>query len=153
MFDDLKELYQEVILDHGRSPRNFRIIDDANCTAHGNNPMCGDVLAVFILVDDDGLIEDISFKGAGCAISVASASMMTEILKGKTKKYAEELFKTFREMCTSDDFVIDEDNDDMDRLQVLAGVRVFPARVKCATLSWHTMDAAFNNKDNVTTEE
>ena len=152
MFDDLIELYQEVILDHGKSPRNFRTIDNTTYFAHGNNPMCGDALAVFLLLNDEGLITDISFKGAGCAISVASASIMTQVLKGKTKDEAEALFDKFRKMCTEDDFVVEEDNDDMDRLQALSGVKVFPARVKCATLAWHTMDAAMNNENEATTE-
>lgn len=151
MFDDLRELYQEVILDHGRSPRNHRIIENATYLSHGNNPLCGDVLIVFLTVDDDGIIKDISFKGDGCAISVASASIMTEILKGKTKEEAEALFKTFQNMCTKDDFVVEE-NDDTDRLQMLAGVKTFPMRVKCATLAWHTMGAAINNENEVTTE-
>ncbi len=151
MFDDLRELYQEIILDHGKSPRNHRVIENATYLSHGNNPLCGDVLVVFLVVDDDGIIKDISFKGDGCAISVASASMMTEILKGKTKEEAEALFNTFHHMCTEDDFVVEE-NDDTDRLQMLAGVKAFPMRVKCATLAWHTMDAAINNKNEVTTE-
>lgn len=150
MFDDLRELYQEVILDHGKSPRNFRTIDDPTCLAHGNNPLCGDVLVVFLTVAD-GVIEDVSFKGEGCAISVASASMMTEILKGKTTEEAEGLFDTFHKMCTVDDFMVEE-NDDLDRLQMIAGVKAFPMRVKCATLAWHTMNAAINNKKEVTTE-
>jgi len=152
MIDDLRELYQEVILDHGRSPRNFRTINNATCLAHGNNPMCGDTLVVFLLVDDAGLIKDVSFKGDGCAISVASASLMTEILKGKTKEEAEDLFDTFHKMCTKDDFVVEAGNDNMDRLQMLAGVKAFPTRVKCATLAWHTMNAAMNNKQEATTE-
>lgn len=152
MLDDLRELYQEVILDHGKSPRNHRIIENATCLAHGNNPLCGDVLIVFLTMDDDGIIEDISFKGDGCAISVASASIMTEILKGKTKEETEALFNTFHNMCTKDDFVVEEENDDIDRLQMIAGVKAFPMRVKCATLAWHTMDAAMNDKKEVTTE-
>jgi len=152
MFDDLRELYQEVILDHGKNPRNHRTINDANCLAHGNNPICGDVLVVFLTIDDEGLIKDISFKGDGCAISIASASMMTEILKEKTKEEAEALFDMFHKMCTDDDFIVEEGNDDMDRLQILSGIRTFPGRVKCATLAWHTMGAAINNKNQATTE-
>ena len=151
MLDDLRKLYQEVLLDHCRDPRNHRVIDNATCLAHGNNPICGDTLVVFLILDDKGLIKDMSFKGEGCAISIASASMMTEILKGKTKEEAESLFEIFHNMCTKDDFVVEE-NDDTDRLQMLAGVKAFPTRVKCATLAWHTMDAAINNKNEVTTE-
>lgn len=152
MDDSLKDLYQEVILDHAKNPRNFRIIDNANCLARGHNPLCGDSLVVFLLTDDKGLICDVSFKGTGCAISLASASMMTEMLKGKTREEAEKLFNIFHNMCTEDDYVIEENNDNIDRLQVLAGVKNFPMRVKCATLAWHTMDAAINNKKEVTTE-
>ena len=152
MFDELRELYQDVLLDHGKNPRNFRVIDGPTCIAHGNNPLCGDVLVVFLIVNKDGIIEDVSFKGEGCAISVASSSMMTEILKGKSKEEAENLFNIFHKMCTEDGFVAEEGNDDIDRLQIIAGVKAFPMRVKCATLAWHTMNAAINNKNEVTTE-
>lgn len=152
MVNELKELYQEVILDHAKTPRNFRVIDNANCLACGHNPLCGDSLIVFLLTDSKGLIIDVSFKGNGCAISLASASMMTEMLKGKTKEEAKNLFDMFHNMCTEDNFVIDENNDNIVRLQILAGVKNFPMRVKCATLAWHTMDAAINNKKDVTTE-
>lgn len=151
MSDDLRELYREVILDHCRDPRNHRVINNATCLAYGNNPMCGDTLVVFLILDDKGLIKDISFKGEGCAISIASASLMTEILEGKTKEEAESLFDIFHNMCTKDDFVVEE-NDDIGCLQILAGVRAFPTRVKCATLAWHTMNAAVNNKNKVTME-
>ena len=104
MFDELRDLYQEVILDHGKRPRNFRRPDDATCLAHGNNPVCGDMLVVYLALDADGRIEDASFQGEGCAISVASASMMTEILKGKTRDEAKRLYKGFHDMCTKDDF-------------------------------------------------
>ena len=104
MFDDLRDLYQEVILDHGKSPRNFRALEGATCLAHGNNPVCGDMLVVYLTLNGDGRIQDCAFQGEGCAISVASASVMTEILKGKTKTEAAELFRTFHDMCTVDDF-------------------------------------------------
>ncbi|KKM61710.1 hypothetical protein LCGC14_1528930 [marine sediment metagenome] len=151
MIDDLKELYQEMILDHARNPRNHRTIENATCLAHGNNPICGDTLVVFLVMDDNELIKDVSFKGDGCAISIASASLMTGLLRGKTKEEAESLFNIFHNMCTKDDFVVEE-NDDTDRLQILAGIRSFPTRVKCATLAWHTMAAAINNENEVTTE-
>ncbi len=155
MLDELRELYQEVILDHGRNPRNHRHPADANRQAHGNNPICGDTLEVFLYIDDDGVIRDAAFEGKGCAISIASASMMTGLLKGKTVAKAKTLFENFHDMCTKDDFdpdAIDADADDMDRLQVLAGVRAFPMRVKCATLAWHTMTAAMAGSDEASTE-
>ena len=153
MLDDLRELYQEVILDHGRNPRNHRHPEDANRQAHGNNPICGDTLVVYLDVDDDGVIRDAAFEGKGCAISIASASMMTGLLKGKTVARARALFENFHDMCTNDDFDPDAvEDDDLDRLQVLAGVRAFPMRVKCATLAWHTMSAAMAGENEATTE-
>ena len=155
MFDELRELYQEVILDHGRNPRNHRHPADANRQAHGNNPICGDTLMVYLAVADDGVIRDAAFEGNGCAISIASASMMTDMLKGKTEAQARVLFENFHDMCTNDDFdldALDDGADDLDRLQVLSGVRQFPMRVKCATLAWHTMTAAMTGGDEATTE-
>ena len=156
MFDDLRDLYQEVILDHGRNPRNFRAIDDATYLAHGNNPICGDMLVIYLSLDAGGRIKDVSFQGQGCAISMASASMMTEILKGKTKDEAKALFECFHDMCTKADFDPAEakacDQDAMDRLSVLGGVREFPIRVKCATLAWHTMQAAVSGEQEISTE-
>ena len=140
--DELRELYQEVILDHGRSPRNFRHPDHHTCHALGNNPMCGDRLTVYLTVSDEGIIEDAAFEGRGCAISMASASMMTEVVKGKTLDEARRLFNSFHQMCTEDDCTLAEGDDDIERLQVLSGVREFPVRVKCATLPWHTLNAA-----------
>jgi nitrogen fixation NifU-like protein len=155
MLDELRELYQEVILDHGRNPRNHRHPEDANRRAHGNNPICGDTLVVYLAVGDDGVIRDAAFEGKGCAISIASASMMTGILKGKTVARARALFERFHDMCTQDDFDPEavDDDDDLDRLQVLAGVRAFPMRVKCATLAWHTLQAALAHSDNSVTTE
>ncbi len=155
MMDELRELYQEVILDHGRRPRNFRRPDDATCEAKGDNPLCGDRLAVFLAVDDDAVIRDVGFVGKGCAISVASASLMTEIVKGKTVDQATVLFDTFHRMCTEDDPAPppDEIAEEIERLQVLSGVRQFPVRVKCATLAWHTMKAAMNGIAEVSTED
>jgi nitrogen fixation NifU-like protein len=155
MSDELRELYQEVILDHGRNPRNHRHPADANREAHGNNPICGDTLVVYLAVAEDGVIRDAAFEGNGCAISIASASMMTDMLKGKTEVQARALFENFHDMCTKDDFdlaALDDDADDLDRLQVLSGVRRFPMRVKCATLAWHTMSAAMTGSDKTSTE-
>ncbi len=155
MLDELRELYQEVILDHGRNPRNHRRPEDANRHATGNNPICGDAVIVHLTVDADGTIRDAAFEGKGCAISIASASLMTDILRGKTEPEARALFENFHEMCTSDDFdlaAVADDAEALERLQVLSGVRAFPMRVKCATLAWHTMSAAMAGKNDVTTE-
>ena len=156
MFDDLRDLYQEVILDHGKSPRNFRALEGATCLAHGNNPVCGDMLVVYLTLNGDGRIQDCAFQGEGCAISVASASMMTEILKGKTSEEAKRLFEGFHDLCTKDDFDIsalsDCDEDAVERLVMLSGVKEFPIRVKCATLAWHTMQAAMNGEEESSTE-
>jgi nitrogen fixation protein NifU and related proteins len=146
---DLRDLYQEVILDHGKRPRNFRHPADANREAKGDNPLCGDKVTIYLKLSDKGLIEDLAFEGRGCAISTASASMMTEILKGKTEAEAEALFGAFHQMCTTDDepTVSEALQDDFDRLQVMSGVRHYPMRVKCATLAWHTMKAALEGAD------
>ena len=155
MFDDLRELYQEVILDHGKSPRNFREIDHAKYHAHGNNPMCGDQLEVFVETDDAGNITDASFLGKGCAISVASASLMTEMLRGKNIDEVRKMFEGFHEMCTTgdDNALAGVGQEDADRLQVLSGVSEFPMRVKCATLAWHTMNAATKGEAETSTED
>ena len=154
--DELRDLYQEVILDHGRRPRNFGRPDGASCEAHGSNPMCGDRLTVYLTLDDRGVIREAGFEGRGCAISMASASMMTEVLKGKTRGEAERLFRAFQDMVTGEDGSQDEavDEETIERLQALAGVREFPVRVKCATLAWHTMNAAVEGRgdQDVTTE-
>ncbi|HXP95078.1 MAG TPA: SUF system NifU family Fe-S cluster assembly protein [Telmatospirillum sp.] len=153
MSDDLRDLYQEVILDHGRHPRNRRLIEDANHTAHGENPLCGDKLTVFLKVGADGVIEDVAFDGRGCAISTASASLMTEVIVGKTEKQAQELFANFHALTTGGEGEDSEEfEDELDRLRVLAGVRDYPVRVKCATLAWHTLVAALKNEQKVTTE-
>jgi nitrogen fixation NifU-like protein len=154
MMDELRELYQDVILDHGKKPRNFGDLPGYNHLAQGHNPMCGDTLVVYLKVGDDGVIEDVSFKGKGCAISVASASMMTEILKGKPVDEAETLFHAFHDLCTKDDPQVPEgvDEEALERLQVLSGVREFPVRVKCATLAWHTLEAAVHGNDEISTE-
>ncbi|MCM8736743.1 Modular FeS cluster scaffolding protein NifU [Azospirillum oryzae] len=147
MMDDLRELYQEVILDHGKNPRNFRHPDDANREAKGENPMCGDRFMVYLTLKD-GVVDDVAFQGRGCAISTASASMMTELVRGKTAAEAEKLFHAFHELCTQDEPDIPEGVDDetMEKLMVMSGVRQFPVRVKCATLAWHAMNAALHGE-------
>lgn len=156
MFDELRELYQEVILDHGKNPRNYRELPDASCQAHGDNPICGDKITVYLKLNKDGLIEDASFQGRGCAISQASASMMTEIVAGRTVENARAIFERFHKMVTEDGFELsledDADAEAFERLQVLSGVRQFPMRVKCATLAWHTMQAAVDGSSETTTE-
>ena len=154
MDDDMRELYQEVILDHGKNPRNFRQPEDANCEARGNNPLCGDQLTVYLKVDEGRLIRDAAFEGRGCAISMASASMMTQIVCGKTVSQVQSLFDKFHKLCTGEmeEFPQDGFTDDMEKLRVMSGVRRFPMRVKCATLSWHTMNAAVAGENDTTTE-
>ena len=153
MSDDLRDLYQEVILDHGRHPRNRRHVDGANHLARGENPLCGDKLIVYLKVNPAGVIEDAAFEGQGCAISTASASLMTEVILGKTEEQVRRLFDSFHALTTSGEAVgCDELEDEMDRLHVLAGVRDYPVRVKCATLAWHTMAAALQDEQKVSTE-
>jgi nitrogen fixation protein NifU and related proteins len=135
---ELTDLYQEVILDHNRRPHNFRAIESPTVKQEGYNPLCGDRLTLFLSVDGD-VIKDVAFQGSGCAISKASASLMTDALKGKTVHEARELFERFHAMITSDH---ETPPDDMGKLSVLAGVREFPTRIKCASLAWHTMKAA-----------
>ena len=150
MFDDLRDLYQEVIFDHNRNPRNFRVMENADRQVEGFNPLCGDRLTLFLKLDGD-LIIDASFQGSGCAISTASVSLMTEIVKGKTEAEAEALFKQFHDMTTGKKE--DVNLEAIGKLAVLAGVREYPARVKCATLAWHTLDAALKNKEkSISTE-
>jgi nitrogen fixation protein NifU and related proteins len=142
---DARELYQDIILDHGRHPRNFRAQPDANHVAHGHNPLCGDRVTVYVKLDGD-IIEDLSFEGRGCAISTASASLMTEVLKGKSVAVAEELFKGFRaEVTGHPSHAARGLEDEMERLAPLAGVKDYPTRVKCATLAWHAFEAALKN--------
>ena len=149
--DDLRDLYQEVILDHGKNPRNFRHPDDCNRQAEGDNPLCGDQLAVYLKLNGEGMVEDVAFQGRGCAISMASASMMTEMVQGRSEADARALFAKFHKLVTGTDDEVDDD-EDLDKLIVLSGVREFPMRVKCATLAWHTMTAAMDGEDTVTTE-
>jgi nitrogen fixation NifU-like protein len=135
---ELTDLYQEVILDHNRRPRNFRAIEDASRRQEGYNPLCGDRLTLYVALDGDR-IRDVAFQGSGCAISKASASLMTEALKGKTVDEARALFERFHDMVTSSP---DSEIPDLGKLAALAGVREFPTRVKCASLAWHTLNAA-----------
>tara|TARA_B100000676_G_scaffold313273_2_gene392924 strand:+ start:11729 stop:12184 length:456 start_codon:yes stop_codon:yes gene_type:complete len=150
--DDLRDLYQEVILDHGKNPRNFRHPDDCNRQAEGDNPLCGDQLIVYLKLDADGTVADVAFEGRGCAISMASASMMTEMVQGHSEADARSLFDKFHKLVTGHEDDIDGDVDDLDKLIALSGVREFPMRVKCATLAWHTMTAAMDGEQSVTTE-
>ncbi len=147
---ELNELYQETILEHNKNPRNFREIPDANKTADGNNPLCGDALRVYVDLDGD-TVKDVAFKGSGCAISKASASMMTQVVKGKSKQEAEVLFDEFHKMVTGGLDVESEENH-LGKLKIFAGVLEFPARVKCASLSWHTLNAALHGEEVVSTE-
>ncbi len=139
---DLADLYQDVILDHSRHPRNFGHPDDANREARGNNPLCGDRVTVYLHIDGE-VIEGASFEARGCAISLASASMMTEMVKGRTVAEARDLFNRFHRLVTAED----GDGDGLDELEALSGVREFPIRIKCATLPWHTMTAAIDQLD------
>lgn len=153
MNDELRELYQEVLLDHGKNPRNFRHPEDATCAAHGDNPLCGDQLTVYLKVDENGVVSDAAFEGRGCAISVASASLMTELVRGKSEADVRRLFESFHLLATGDEGEMPVDlSDELERLSVLSGVREFPMRVKCATLAWHTMKAALADEENTTTE-
>jgi nitrogen fixation NifU-like protein len=149
MSDDLNDLYQEVILDHNRNPRNFRALPDANRRAEGDNPLCGDHFTVFLKLDND-IIRDVSFQGAGCAISKASASMMTEHLKGKTVAQARDCFARFQRMLATGET---GDEEALGSLCALGGVHKFPMRVKCAILSWHAMLAGLQGEGKVSTEK
>jgi nitrogen fixation NifU-like protein len=155
MFDDLRDLYQEVILDHGRKPRNFRRLEDANRHARGDNPMCGDRMELWVKLDGEDRIADTGFQGRGCAISMASASLMTETVRGKTAAEANALGEKFRALamtgtCPDCEAAL---ADDMERLQVLGGVSEYPSRVKCATLAWHTLNNALNNRQEAASSE
>lgn len=147
---ELSELYQQVILDHNKKPRNFRRLEGANRVSEGLNPLCGDQLTVYMLMDE-GVVKDLSFEGTGCAISKAAASMMTQAVKGKTREDAQVLFGEFHRMVTGE---LDEEAEPnhLGRLTIFAGVRDYPARVKCASLAWHTMHAALEGEDTATTE-
>ena len=147
---ELSELYQQVILDHNKKPRNFKQLEGANRTAEGFNPLCGDQLTVYMLMEDS-VVSDLSFVGTGCAISKAAASMMTQAVKGKTREEARTMFDEFHRMVTGNLDVEAEPNV-LGRLKIFAGVRDYPARVKCASLPWHTMHAALEGEEIATTE-
>jgi len=151
MDSELRELYQQVILDHNKSPRNFKKLENANHIAEGYNPLCGDKINLYLIVEDD-VVKDVGFQGSGCAISKASASLMSSIVKGKTKKEAEELFTKFHDLVTgklNDDAAVEE----LGKLAVFSGVRDFPARVKCASLAWHTLISALKDEQHVVSTE
>ena len=147
---DLRDLYQEVILDHHKHPRNFGVLEAANCRSEGYNPLCGDRVTLYALVEN-GVIEDVHFDGTGCAICMASTSVMTDALKGRTVEEMEILFGRFHDLVTGPP---DEtaDTEGLGKLAVFFGVREFPVRVKCATLPWHTLKAAVEGRADVTTE-
>ena len=147
---ELRELYQEVILDHNKNPRNFGKLDPHSHFAKGHNPLCGDKLDLFLVVED-GIITDIKFEGSGCAISTSSASLMTQFLKGKEESFAREIFDDFHDLVTGKDLAEDR-LEALGKLGVFAGVQEFPARVKCASLSWHSMVGALDKNEKVTTE-
>lgn len=151
MNQELRELYQQVILDHNKSPRNFRKIENATQFAEGYNPLCGDHIDIFLLIED-GIVKDVSFKGEGCAISKASASLMTSIMKEKKVEEAEKLFEKFHDLVTGK-LGENPDIDELGKLAVFAGVQEFPVRVKCASLAWHTMMNALHGKDHKVTTE
>jgi nitrogen fixation NifU-like protein len=146
---DIKDLYQEVIVDHNRNPRNFGKLDNADKKLEGFNPLCGDRLTLYLKINDDQ-IDNITFDGAGCAISVASASLMTDAMKGKSIEEAELIFNEFHDLVTNEDEI---DFDKMGKLAVLAGVRAYPTRVKCATLCWHTLNSALHGDETPVSTE
>jgi nitrogen fixation protein NifU and related proteins len=148
---DLRELYQELIIDHSKRPRNFRVLEAADCKSEGYNPLCGDKVTVFLELEHDR-VKNVSFQGSGCAISTASASVMTESIKGKTVAEAEALFEVFHNLVTGKPPATGK-TPELGKLAVFSGVSEFPARVKCATLAWHTLHAAIQGKgETVSTE-
>jgi nitrogen fixation NifU-like protein len=149
--EDLRDLYQEVILDHNKNPRNFHKMESASKIIEGQNPLCGDHYTLYILLEDD-IVKDVSFEGSGCAISKASASLMSSIIKGKTRAEVEELFQLFHKVVTGEIDPV-EHLEELGKLAAFGGVSEFPARVKCATLAWHTMHAALNEKDDIVSTE
>ena len=147
---NLKELYQEIILDHGKNPRNLRKTENFNKDAKGHNPLCGDKVHIFLKLNDNKKVEDISFEGQGCAISMASASIMTDLLKGKEEKEVKEIVNKFLEMIKEKDEIKTNllKDDEKTKLMCLSGVKQYPMRVKCATLSWHTLTSAIDKSQN-----
>jgi nitrogen fixation NifU-like protein len=150
--DSLRELYQDVILDHHRKPRNRRDMPEASAKASGHNPLCGDRVSVFVKLDGD-VIRDVSFVGSGCAISQASASMMTDALKGRTREHATAVATAFQRLVTGEDGVLPEGDDLVEKLEAFAGVRDFPSRVKCASLAWHALRAALEQSGDLVITE
>ncbi|MDP4116664.1 MAG: SUF system NifU family Fe-S cluster assembly protein [Bacteroidota bacterium] len=151
MDSELRELYQQVILDHNKSPRNFRKIEHPDHFAEGYNPLCGDRIDIYVKVENN-IITDLSFQGSGCAISKASASLMSSMLKGKSEEEAKEIFNRFHDLVTGHD-ISAEEIEKLGKLAVLEGVKEFPARVKCASLAWHTLNSALNEDKNVVSTE
>ena len=152
---NIKELYQEIILEHGKNPRNLRKTENFNKDAIGKNPLCGDNVHIFLKLDENKKVEDISFEGSGCAISMASASIMTDLIKGKNEHEAKEIVEDFLGMIKENPELKSDklEEDEKTKLMCLSGVKQYPMRVKCATLSWHTLVSAFKNKtDQVNTE-
>ena len=149
---DLRDLYQQVILDHQKKPWNFRALPLANRHAEGFNPLCGDKVQLYLKMEN-GVIQEVGFQGTGCAISTASASMMTESIKGKTPAEAEAIFEKFQELVTRDSHEATDDGPELGKLEVFSGVREFPVRVKCATLAWHTLRAALEGEEKTVSTE
>ena len=147
---ELKELYQEIILDHGKNPRNLRKTDNFNKDAKGHNPLCGDKVHIYLKLNENKKVEDISFEGEGCAISMASASIMTDMIKGKEKNEVKEIVNDFLEMIKEKDEIKTNllKDDEKTKLMCLSGVKQYPMRVKCATLSWHTLTSAIDKSQN-----
>ena len=152
---NLKELYQEIILDHGKNPHNLKKIENFNKDAKGHNPLCGDKVHIFLKLNDNKKLEDISFEGQGCAISMASASIMTDLLKGKEEKEVKEIVTDFLEMIKEKDEIKTNllKDDEKTKLMCLSGVKQYPMRVKCATLSWHTLTSAIDKSQNEVNSE
>ncbi len=152
---DLKDLYQEIILDHGKNPRNLGKFDNYNKDAKGNNPLCGDNVHVYLRLNENKKVEDIAFEGHGCAISMASASIMTDMVRGKEEKEVKEIVTDFLGMIKENDSLETNilNNDEKTKLMSLSGVKQYPMRVKCATLSWHTLTSALDNSDQIVKTE
>jgi nitrogen fixation protein NifU and related proteins len=149
----LRDLYQDVILDHGRNPRHFHAIEGASHEAHGHNPLCGDRVHLYLKIGPSDLVEDIAFEGKGCAISIASASMMTDLVLGKKVTEAKILAEAFYQLAKGEVVEAPVQSEDLERLEVMSGVSQFPMRVKCATLAWHTFEAAFGEADAADAKE
>ena len=153
---NLKELYQEIILEHGKNPRNLRKTENFNKDAKGHNPLCGDKVHVYLKLDEEKKVQDISFEGQGCAISMASASIMTDLVRGKEEKDVKEIVKDFLEMIKEKDQLNNKilEENEKTKLMCLSGVKKYPMRVKCATLSWHTLTSAIDNsQDEINSEK